>query len=78
MHQKNAITKNIKDKIVVQIRIHFNIKQIFFDLRFDDDEKNSIVKPSNIYNIRAKHRHKELRSYSAVQILMLKLNKKES
>ena len=72
------MTKNIKDKIVVQIEIHFNIKQIFFDLRFDDNEKNSIVKLSDIYNIRTKHRREELRSYSAIQTLMLKLSEKES
>ena len=71
------MTKNIKNKIVIQIRIHFSIKQIFFDLRFDNNKENSIVKPSNIYNIQAKHKREKLRLYSAVQILILKLSEKK-
>ena len=78
VHRKNAMTKNIKDKIVVQTRIHFSIKQILSGLRFDDDKENSIVKPLDIYNIRAKHRREELRLYNAVQTLMLELSEEES
>ena len=77
VHRKNAMTKDVKDTVVAQTRINISTKQILSGLRLDGDEENPIVKPSDIYNIRARHRQEELGPYSAVQALMLALSKEE-
>ena len=77
VHRKNAMTKDVKDKVVAQTRTNISTKQILSGLRLDGDEENPIVKPSDIYNIRARHRLEELGPYSAIQALMLALNKEE-
>lgn len=77
VHRKNAVTKKAKNTIITQTRINSSTKIFFFDLRLEDDEKNSIVKVCDIYNIRVDFRRESLGPHSAVQALMVKLSKRE-
>ena len=78
VHRRNAMTKEIKEQVINQTRINLSTKQILSGLRLGNDEENPVVKPSDIYNIRAERRHEELGPYSAVQALMLELKNREN
>lgn len=66
IYRRTALTENFQKSIVSQTRINASINQILSAIRIDKNDENPLIKPSNIYNIRANHKRKELKPFSSV------------
>ena len=54
------MTQKVQDIIINQTRFEVSSKQIILMLRLDIDEKNLIIKLSNVYNVKSKIRSEAL------------------
>ena len=68
--------KAVLDRIKNQIKVEILSAKILTILRLDKNEKDSLFKSQNIYNVKQKIKRQKLKSLTNVQILMKQLNEK--
>ena len=77
-HRKTAMTAEIKQTILHQIKIHSTAKQILSSLRLNGNSNNPLLKPKDIYNQQANHRSEKLGPLTPIQSLMRELHHHEN